>query len=222
METPSRKAASIWSVRRHRTDSSTGGGPVVQRPPLAITFGRDRLQERGKTGWGAIVRAGSAAAARSSLRNQLPAQPVEQAHRHHRPALDRGLDSGELIDRPPQTAKLRLEQIQVRGPRLGHAQHLGRLDRRPPARGRRSRDSQRLARHGDDFQIEHHLASRRPFERSAQAAGQLGVVGLPDLLTDLEPSQVDRLATKTQLDPAGDLGGRCRCRPTRSVSDPGK
>ena len=72
--------------------------------------------------------------------------------------------------------------------------------------GRRSRDSQRLARHGDDLEIQHHLASRRPFERSAQPAGQLGVVGLPDLLTDLEPSQVDRLATEPQLDPTRALG----------------
>ena len=39
----------------------------------------------------------------------------------------------ELIDRTPQAAELGLEQIQVRGSRLGHAERLGRLDGRSSA-----------------------------------------------------------------------------------------
>ena len=134
METPSRKAASIWSVRRHRTDSSTGAGWSCDVRLCRSRSARIGSRSAGKTGWGAIVRAGRAAAASVEPRDQLPAQLVEQAHRHHRPALDRGLDAAELIDRASQAAELCLEQIQVGGPRLGDAQHLGRLDRRPLAR----------------------------------------------------------------------------------------
>ena len=93
---------------------------------------------------------------------------------------------GELIDRPPQPAELGSEQVEVRGPRLGRRQTLGRLDRGLPAGGSRRAHAQRLAGHGHDFQVERHLAIRRPFKRPTQAAGQLGVVGLPDLLADLE------------------------------------
>ena len=110
---------------------------------------------------------------------------------------------GELVDRPSQPAELRPEQVEVRRPRLG---------RRPAARSIRpsacrpadvvALDAQRLAGHGDDVEVEHHLAVRRPFKRSTQAASQLGVVGLPDLLADLELAQVDRLATEPKLEPA--------------------
>ena len=65
---------------------------------LAISFGKDRLEQprqdrlRGD-------RAGRRGRGPIKTRDQLAAQAVEQTHRHHRPALDHGVDPGELINR---------------------------------------------------------------------------------------------------------------------------
>ena len=62
------------------------------------------------------------------------------------------------------------------------------------------------------------LRLRRPFEDPTQPARQLGVVGLPDPLTDREPAQVDRLAAEPQLDAAREAGLRLGAPSMRSRS----
>ena len=80
--------------------------------------------------------------------------------------------------------------------------------------------AERLARDGDDLDIQIHLAVRRPFERSAEAARQLGVVGLPDRLADREPAQVDRLSSESELDAARGFDITIDPGPRRSLPSP--
>ena len=102
---------------------------------------------------------------------------------------------------PPKPPELVAKQVDV-----------GRRSSRPPRAARpdstvasppiavRARDAQRLAGDGSNFEIELHLARRRPFERSPQPASQLGIVRLPDPLARLEREQVDIAAPKPKLD----------------------
>ena len=90
------------------------------RAPLTFAFGRDRLQERwqGRAGARSVL-AGIAEAASSRLGDQLAAQVVEQAHRHHRPAFDRRVQVGGAGRSSPQPAELGREELEVGGRGFG-------------------------------------------------------------------------------------------------------
>ena len=97
----------------------------------------------------------------------------------------------EAIDRPAQAIDLVAEECVI-----GRREAVGRGERassestrREAGRGPRLR-AQRIADHGADVDVEVHQAMRRAFERLAEAAGQLGVVGLPDPLAGAEPGEV--------------------------------
>ena len=156
------------------------------------------------------------------LRDQIPAQPVQQAHRDHRPPIDRQIESAELVDRPSQPSELSREQSLVRRSSLRTCEGLVRFDRDALRGCCHGRESQRFARDGSHLDIDTPFAARRPFERAPQSSAQLRIVGLPDLLSDPEPSQVDRIAAEPQLNPAGELGtglGRCPSRTSLIQAD---
>ncbi len=166
---PARPAGSIGSATR---------SAERVRPRSAPGAAADRLGCDGPAGQadGRFVQPG----------DQLAAQLVEQAHRHHRPALDRRLQAAELIDRASQAAELGPEELDVGGPGFGRRQRhdpirtVARGADRGPCRDRSGSPATATTPGRDP------PCARRSFKRAAQPAGQLGIVGLPDSLADLE------------------------------------
>ncbi len=127
---------------------------------------------------------------------------VEHAHRHHWPPLDLQIQPAKLVDCPTEPAELSREERLIRRARLGLSQAIARFHHRRTTDRGPSGETERLACDGDDLDIQIHLPVGRPFERAAQSARQLGIVGLPDRLADRKPAQIDRLSSEPKFDAA--------------------
>ncbi len=89
---------------------------------LAHALGHDRLEQTGSDRPVGQRPSRRSAGRPIQPRDQLAAQFIEQAHRHHGPAFDRRLQAAELIDRSSQSPKLGRNEGKVGGPLLGSCQ----------------------------------------------------------------------------------------------------
>ena len=174
------------------------------RRGLASAFGQDRLHEP-RQGRGRATGAPRSAGRIIQPGDQLAAQLVENALGDHRRARDRRLQPAKLVDRAAQPAELRSEQSQGRRRLVsaGCQRHV-RLETVASAADRRRPAIRRAARRRrlELSDVELHLARRRSFERPAQPASQLGIVGLPYPLALFEREQVDIATPEPKLDRA--------------------
>jgi len=159
---------------------------------LSLSFLADRRQQGGKRWLGGDRSRGWGRGCEVELSHQITADLIEQTLGNHGSAQDRGCQIAQTVDRPSEPAKLVTQQVQIGGLGSGRSErrfgpHAGAM----PVR-RDGSDLERQSGLGMDLQVQIDEPGRGTFERSTQSRTELGIVGLPDSLTRLEPSQVDR------------------------------